>query len=151
MAYITTSDVVAAAPGLDISATSRPSSAQVNDMIASEETSLNATLAGYGYETPIVGPLALAVVKKIVTHKVLAGVLRAKAYGKSNPRDVGADTADKVADSILMRLADPDDDFRLVDAIVIEDNKGQSVEGADALEGQTSVDYESPITRYTRF
>lgn len=151
MPYITTADIVAAAPTIDISATTRPTSTQVDAMIVSEQSTLDSSLAGGGYITPITGEKSLPVVKKILTHKVLAGVLRAKAYGRANPRDIGADKADAVADALVTRILDPDDDFRLEDAPTSENQKGVSLEGADALEGALSVDYETPITRYTRF
>jgi hypothetical protein len=108
-------------------------------------------LAGYGFTTPITGPLSLPIVKRILTHKVLAAVLRAKAYGKSNPRDTGAKDAEDVANALLYRIGDPDDTFDLVDAIRITEEKDQSLVGADALEGSSDIDYPVPITRYTRF
>lgn len=151
MPYITTADVVAAAPGIEISATSRPTSTQVDALIVSEQSTLDSLLFGGGYIIPITGAVSLPIVKKILTHKVLAGVLRAKAYGRANPRDIGADKAEAVADGLMKRILDPDDDFRLDDAPMNEDQKGTSLEGTGALEGQSAVDYDSPITRYTRF
>jgi hypothetical protein len=154
MPYITTSDVVAAAPGIDITNTSRPSLAQVNDMITNRENALNATLAGMGKQVPIdpiASPSSFSIVKEIATHRVLADVLRARAYGKANPRDIGAKDADDQAQGILDRLADPNDVLDLVDAITTENQKDITIEGSGALEGQSAVDYDSPITRYTRF
>jgi hypothetical protein len=157
MPYITVSDVTAAAPGIDINATSRPSQGQVNDLIASEEKTLLATLAAIGYQIPLTpkagttGEQGLAIVKKILTHRVLAHVLRAKAYGKANPRDIGAKDADDVASMLIARLTNPDDELTLGDLIVIDAIKDQSLAGSDALVGSRSTDMETPITRYTRF
>jgi hypothetical protein len=149
MPYITVGDVVAAAPGIEITAQSRPNLAQVNTFITDREREVNASLAAQ-FQTPITGPLSLAKVRRIVTHLVLADVLRAKAYGKTNPRDIGADTAEKEGRTLIDRILDPGDDYTLEDAIVIA-GKGTSLEGADALEGSGPADYFTPITRYTRF
>jgi hypothetical protein len=149
MPYITVSDVVNAAPGIDISAQSRPNIGQVQGFIVERERDLDSTLSPY-FQTPITGTQSLALVKRVLKHQVLADVLRAKAYGQSNPRDIGADTADAQAKGIIDRILDPADEFTLVDAVP-KVEKGTAVEGAEAIEGSTSLDYDVPITRYTRF
>lgn len=107
MAYCQVSDVVALAPGVEISNTSKPSAGQVTTIIADLERELNAQLTRLGYSTPVVqatAPLAFQVIKNKLAHAVLAQVLRARAYGSSSPKDQGADDAQRVYDLWLKAL-----------------------------------------------
>lgn len=113
MAYCQVSDVVALAPGVEISNSSKPTAGQVTTIIADLERELNAQLTRLGYGTPVVqatSPLAFQVIKNKLAHAVLAQVLRARAYGSSSPKDQGADDAQRVFDNWLKALksvADP--------------------------------------------
>lgn len=116
MAYCQVSDVVAVAPGVELTNTSKPTSGQVTTIIADLERELNAQLTRLGYESPVVqatSPLAFQVIKNKVAHGVLAQVLRARAYGSSSPKDQGADEAQKVFDKWLLALKDPKDPTEL--------------------------------------
>ncbi|HYE86257.1 MAG TPA: hypothetical protein VEA16_07870 [Vicinamibacterales bacterium] len=116
MAYCVVSDIVALAPGVEITNTSKPTAGQVVTMIADLERELNAQLTRLGYSTPIVqatSPLAFQVVKHKLAHAALAQVLRARAYGSSSPREQGADDAQKVFDSWLKALKEPNDPTEL--------------------------------------
>lgn len=116
MAYCVVSDIVALAPGVEISNTSKPSAGQVTTIIADLERELNAQLTRLGYVAPVVqatSPLAFQVLKNKLGHAVLAQVLRARAYGSSSPKDQGADDAQKVYDGWLKALKDPNDPTEL--------------------------------------
>lgn len=116
MAYSQVSDVVAVAPGIEITNTSKPSAGQVTTMIADLERELNAQLTRLGYVTPVAqatSPLAVQVIKRKVAYGVLADVLRARAFGSSNPKDQGADDAQKVYDKWLAALKNPNDPTEL--------------------------------------
>jgi len=116
MAYCQVSDVVALAPGVEISNTSKPSAGQVTTIIADLERELNAQLTRLGYSTPVVqatSPLAFQVIKNKLAHAVLAQVLRARAYGSSSPKDQGATDAQGIYDGWLKGLKDPNDPTEL--------------------------------------
>ena len=116
MAYCQVSDVVALAPGVEITNTSKPTSGQVTTIIADLERELNAQLTRLGYSSPVVqasSPLAFQVIKNKLAHAVLAQVLRARAYGSSSPKDQGADDAQRVFDKWLTALKDPNDPTEL--------------------------------------
>lgn len=116
MSYCQVSDVVALAPGVEISNTSKPTAGQVTTTIADLERELNAQLTRLGYSTPVVqatSPLAFQVIKNKLAHAVLAQVLRARAYGSSSPKDQGADDAQRVFDGWLKALKTSDDPTEL--------------------------------------
>jgi hypothetical protein len=116
MAYCQVSDVVAIAPSVEITNTSKPSAGNVTTMIADLERELNAQLTRLGYSTPVVlatSPLAFQVIKNKLAHAVLAQVLRARAFGTSNPKEQGADVAQGVYDQWLKALKNPNDPTEL--------------------------------------
>lgn len=116
MAYAQVSDVIAIAPQIDVTASTKPSTAQVQTMITDLERDLNAALTNLGYSTPVTGTVSVQILRDKVAHGVLARVIRSRSYGATNPDDQGAKDADRVYNCFLKALADPHDPMELPDA-----------------------------------
>ncbi len=110
--YVSVSDVRQVAPYVPISRDSNPSEGTIATWVDDEETILNSTLAKMGYTTPITGPKSLVVVRKIVSHIVMARIMRARPNPESDPKEF-----QNTADALMKRLTDPEDPFDLEDAV----------------------------------
>jgi hypothetical protein len=117
MPYATLDDVRNLAPQIPISATSKPSDAQVDGFIASLERIVNASLANLGYVVPVTADESVAILRDMVSQGALARTLRARAIGTRNPADdQGAADAQKEFDTRLKALGSSRDPFELPDA-----------------------------------
>lgn len=149
MPYCQVSDVVAVGPGVEISATSKPTSGAVTVMIANIGRELDAQFTRLGYVSPVIeatSPKAFAVIKHKVAHAALAEVLRAKAYGAGNPNDQGADAAQKVFDSWLKALKDVNDPTELPDDATRTDENTEKVAASHTSSSFTSATTASSTT-----
>lgn len=134
MAYAQVSDITARAPGIELTASSKPSAGQATAFLADIERDVNAALTNLGYVTPIVqadSPLAFSIVKDKVAYAALARVLMARALGASQPKEQGAEAAQAVYDDWMRALGNPNSPIELPDAT----RTGEAVEkdGADRV------------------
>ncbi len=116
MPYAQVSDVRGLAPHVPINAQSQPSEGEVSQWLKDVEKNLNAVLSSLGYETPIVGPESLAVLKLPLANAVMALVMRARPNPESDP-----EAFQRQYDRFVTALKDPRDEFELpADAVRID-------------------------------
>lgn len=111
MAYATVSDVKALAPFVPINNSSTPPEGVVQGWIADQERVLDSIFGSMGYVVPLTGPVARTIAKDLVSHFVMARILRARPNAETDPRQF-----QDVYDNTLKRLRNPDDVFDLTDA-----------------------------------
>lgn len=110
MPYAQVSDVRSVAPHVPISAQSQPSEADVNDFLRDLELNLNATLASIGYQVPITGPNARAVLRLPLANAAMAMVMRSRPNPESDPEGF-----QRVYDRFVKSLTDTRDPYQLPD------------------------------------
>ena len=115
MPYASLQDVRDLAPHVTINAQSQPSEGTVLRWISDIEISVDATLQGIGYQTPITGAAARVIVRDIVAHLVMARVMRGRPNPETDPG--GFET---VGVGLLKRLRDPKDPLELVGAVQLD-------------------------------
>lgn len=112
MAYTNLSDVKALAPYVPIDVRSTPTEGVVNGWISDQERVLDSIFGSMGYTVPLTGPVARTIAKDLVSHYVMARILRARPNAESDPAQF-----QKVYDDTMRRLRDPNDVFDLTDAV----------------------------------
>lgn len=113
--YTSVSDVQALAPFVPINNESKPSAASVAAWISDTERTVETSLAGLGYTTPITGAVSTAIVKGIIANTVMAMVLRGRPNPEQDPENF-----QRRADAIMKALRDPNDPLTLIDAVSID-------------------------------
>ena len=118
MAYATLDDVLNAAPKLQVSATTKPSTTDAQAIVDRVDAEVNGVLKGLGYITPVIGAASIQILKDIVVQGAVARILKAMFYGVRNPDEVGATDAWREYQGKLKAIADPEDPLTLPDAQV---------------------------------
>lgn len=119
MPYAQVSNVRSLAPHVPISDQSQPSQGDIQQWISDVESTLNATLAAYGYTIPLVAKegktteAAVTVLRHAVANVVMAMVMRSRP----NP-EVDPEVFQRRYDALLKSLRDPNDPFELPDVQV---------------------------------
>lgn len=111
MPYATVSDVRALAPHVLINNTSTPSEGMVGAWITDQERIMDALFGSMGYTVPLTGTVSRTIAKELVTHFVMARILRSRPNPETAPAEFQS-----VYDGIMKRLRDPQDPFDLTDA-----------------------------------
>jgi hypothetical protein len=116
MPYAQVSNVRDLAPHVPINDQSQPSQGVVQTWISDVESTLNATLAAYGYTIPLVAKTgkttdaAIRVLRQMVANAVMAMVMRARPNPETDPENF-----QRRYDAILKQLREPSDPFELPD------------------------------------
>jgi hypothetical protein len=156
MAYAAVEDVQRLAPQVQLTSTSKPTWDDTNAIIDLVSAIVDSTLKNVGYALPVTGTVSLKIVKEIVTHGVLAHVLRARQYGVGDLNAPGMVYAQERFDKLLAALADPKNPFELPDCPRTEkelEKTGGDMDGnfvemleAEGYFGDEGVDqYEPPV------
>lgn len=152
MPYTTTDDVLALAPQLTFGAATRPTLAQVTQMLSDVAAEADAAFRNLGYVTPVTGDISTLLAKNIVAYGVLARVLYARSFGIGDADHQGASAAQKIYRDYLDRLADPKDQtVELVDAQ--RSSRGPDKDPLDSIRGMgtglidDSYDPDNPTVR----
>lgn len=108
MPYAQVSDVRSLAPHVPITNSSQPSEGDVSRWIADVERNLESTLKNVGYEVPVLGPNARAVLRLPVASAVMAMVMRARPNPETDPAQFQSQY-----DAFLRSLIDPRNPYEL--------------------------------------
>jgi hypothetical protein len=106
--YATVSDVRSLAPHVPINASSQPSEGTVQTWLADFERVIDALFASMGYTVPLTGTVGRTIAKDIITHAVMARVMRSRPNPETDPK-----LFQDYVDLQLKRLRDPRDTFDL--------------------------------------
>jgi hypothetical protein len=116
MPYAQVSDVRSLAPHVPINASSQPSEGDVAAWLRDLELNFDATLKSIGYEVPVVGPNAAAVLRLPLANAAMAMVMRARPNPESDP-----EAFQKQYDAFLRSLTDPRNPYELpADAVRVD-------------------------------
>lgn len=142
MPYASVSDVKALAPFVPIDNASKPSAGDVATMIADVEATIETSLAGLGYQTPITGATSLRIVKGIVANTVMAMILRGRPNPEQDPENF-----QRRADAVMKALQSPGDPLTLSDAETIDAIiKGDRTPGVSSNFRDIALDPDTLIT-----
>lgn len=108
MPYAQISDVRSLAPHVPINAQSQPSDGDVSTWLQDLERNLDTTLNSIGYDVPIVGPIAKAVLRLPLANAAMAMVMRARPNPESDP-----EAFQKQYDAFIRSLIDPKNPYEL--------------------------------------
>ena len=145
--YATVDKLKEAAPQLRISANSRPTEDEVQEILDEVEADLDIQLANLGYTTPITGPLSLRILRHMVVQETISRTIISQAAGVRNPDDLGAKRAHEQYQSRLDALINPDNPFALPDAD--SENIQTKLDISSGFEGISDPD-NFPSARITR-
>jgi len=120
MAYATLEDVRSSAPQLRLSDSSRPSRAEVEQIIQRVEAELNGVLKSIGFITPVTTPVSISILKSMVVNEVIAQTLEQQYVGVGDPRGFGSDIMHRRYQDRIKALLDPNDPFTLPDALELD-------------------------------
>lgn len=148
--YVTVQNIKDALPQLRITASSKPTEAQVGEIIDVVESYVDASVAGLGFLTPVTATLSKKILRDMVTKEVSSRVIVEQVAGIRDPKELGSDTLHGIYVQMLKLLMDPNDPFTLPDAE--KANYDEKVAGAIEGLGMTSgfID-EVRITRDQEF
>jgi hypothetical protein len=110
MPYAQVSDVRGLAPHVPINQQSQPSEGDVSRWLADIERNLEATLKSIGYQTPITGTEARAVLRLPVANAGMAMVMRARPNPEQDPENF-----QRQYDNFIRSLIDPRNPYQLPD------------------------------------
>lgn len=154
MPYATIGDIRSILPQLQLTATSRPTEAEVQVYIDITEAELNGVLTSLGHTTPIVqatSPLSFAMAREMVKQKVAAEVLRAQLAGLRDAGPLGAKAFDDAWASKLMRLKDPNDPFTFPDITGTDDQVKMDVVASSMVSEDPEFYENARVTREQSF